>query len=165
MDAGDMWVVTTAIAIYGAVLATYGAALATYTALMKRRETLADVRVTLSLTLAVVPGDGTMTRHLGIFVENHGSREVTFGALSSAIEVKRVEDRFVIGKATNHVESPKTLTHGTSFELLSPLIPLKEELAKRNLPAPIKMRAVVHDQLNRRYRSKWQTLSSFDAKG
>ncbi len=145
------WILTAAVALYGAVLATYREIAA-------RREKTPDVRIKFFTTMMILD-QGTSTPHVQLRINNHGRVEMSFDSNCASIQVKGLDTHFLLWQPITDVRSwPTKLTHGQSFYMSAATKPLRDAFADKGLVADTKIRAVVNDAIGRRFFSAWTTL-------
>ncbi|HYN07177.1 MAG TPA: hypothetical protein VES67_07280 [Vicinamibacterales bacterium] len=151
------WAITTAIAIYAAVLASYHAYIAW-------RDKRVNIRATLFTSMVAVSPGSKPVPHLSLVVENHGFLPATFSQTCGSLVVQGQKNRFLSAKPLTDVPSwPHVIQPGTSFFVGFEKSKLFPELQKAGVTFPARVRGAAVDQINRVYYSKWVNLSDKDA--
>ena len=145
------WIVAT-------ILGLWGAGLSTYQQIVKRREQKPAIVMSISRSLMALDGSQRPEPHIGFHVRNTGFVDVFFKTLSSHIQVKGWEQRYVLVKALSSVEFPTVLKRGDSFGMCASLPKLQVELRKAGKTGTVEVRGCLEDALMRQFYSRWETI-------
>jgi hypothetical protein len=146
---GWKWTLTTIIAVYAAVLSTYRE-------LTARRDQAHKVQIKLFTTMVIVRAPGQTEPAIQIRVENHGRTELTFQNNAISLQVKGVDQWFLLWDLamTDVTDWPHRLEGGTSYYVMAFKAPLFALLHNHHL-ARVTARAVVIDAIGRQFFSAW----------
>src|SRR5260221_2751820 len=108
------WIVTTIIAVYAAVLSTYRE-------VMSRRDHTPKVLVRFIATMVIVRGPGNSANAVQVRVENHGRNELTFANNAISLQVKGVDQWFLLWDLamTDVTDWPVRLQPGASYYVMA----------------------------------------------
>ena len=140
-------VVTTLVAVYGAVLSTY--------LLRDRlRENRRSIRVSLSENLFTF---GNMFSDYSLFINagNAGKRPVTITSVDLQLSNGRSLDAL---RPNSNVILPHELCDGGGCNFSYPIVALKKAMSERGMSGSIRLRAQIYDATGEVFTSKWRTI-------
>lgn len=145
------WLLTTGLAVYAAVLSTYRE-------VQSRQQWRARLKVRLNLNVIAMFGQAAVPQ-VQVWVENHGRSDVLFNSASVSIGVEGCPRTLALLGPMTNTTFPHTLKPGGSFYVMQDRAALQEGLHRIGAGIPARIRALVHDAIDRPFYSDWQDVS------
>jgi hypothetical protein len=144
------WIVTAALALYGAVVTTYRE-------LQARLLWKPNAQLTLNLSIVAVH-PGALVGQVQAWISNHGRSDIHFNSANFSIQVEGWDRNLFVVDPISNAQFPHTMKPGMSFYLMKEKAPLIENLRASGVGSRPRIRAVIYDALNRPYYSPWQVV-------
>ena len=147
------WLLTSLVAVYGALLSTWNAWSA-------HRANKPKIRVLLNIEIIEDNSSEYFeTQSINVIVQNHGLKDVSFGPDCLRVGIRDVPAAPFRPYPSSSKRFPVQLQPGTDFRLTCDVRDCRESLTVVPASKPLFIRALVHDQLDRQFKSDFQRLN------